>query len=146
MSTNTTNDEDLFNPENLRVRGDQLNGVNVEKLLTTVPVRKPNKRCSSAFTRRGLPARHGVVGVERQGNLLITPQLAAGSPALASSGCTCTLIGTTTLRCGRFRYRRGRSGKRLAPVARAAAEQAMTRWVRSGQQGDQRLRRVRRRR
>jgi hypothetical protein len=38
-----TND-DLFDPEKLRVRGDHLNGVTVQKLLTTVPVKRPGKQ------------------------------------------------------------------------------------------------------
>ena len=44
MNDQRQDDDDLFNPENLRVTGDTLNGVNVEKLLTTVPVRRPSKQ------------------------------------------------------------------------------------------------------
>ena len=36
--------DDLFDPEKLRVRGDHLNGVTVQKLLTTVPVKRPGKQ------------------------------------------------------------------------------------------------------
>ena len=43
-SSSSSSNEDLFSLANLRVSGDTLNGVNVEKLLTTVPVRKPGKQ------------------------------------------------------------------------------------------------------
>ena len=42
--SSSSSNEDLFSLANLRVSGDTLNGVNVEKLLTTVPVRKPGKQ------------------------------------------------------------------------------------------------------
>lgn len=37
-------DDDLFDPAKLRVTGDALNAIGVEKLLTTVPVRRPNRQ------------------------------------------------------------------------------------------------------
>src|SRR5512135_2750887 len=44
----TIADDDLFNPERVRVSGDTLAGVSVEKQLTTVPVRRPSRQ---AFIR-----------------------------------------------------------------------------------------------
>jgi hypothetical protein len=128
-----SDNDDLFNPDNLRVRGDHLNGVNVEKLLTTVPIRKPGRQ---SFVRVHPDEAYRLDTVlleskDESETYLITPALASELP------------GARVARLHLFVDRGNNPALWAIPLpgadgrenewhrsARAAAEQAMARWVR----------------
>ena len=128
-----TDDDDLFNPEKLRVNGNHLNGVGVEKMLTAVPVRRPSKQSFIRVHPNG-EYRLDTVLLELKDEgetYLLSPQLAIDLPGA---------------RVARLHVYVDRSmNPMLWPIplpgadgkdnewhrsARLAAEQAMDRWVR----------------
>jgi hypothetical protein len=133
MKTTIQDDSDLFNPEKLRVSGDTLNGVNVEKLLTTVPVRKPGRQ---SFVRvhpdEAYRLDTAILTLKDEGEVyLVLPQLAIDLP------------GTRVERLHLYVDRNMNPALWPIPLpgadgrenewhrsARIAAERAMTRWVR----------------
>ncbi len=129
-----TTTDDIFSPNNLRIKQDFIEQASVKKLLTTVPVRKPDKQW---FVRVRQEADYwlevATINLKEEGEMyIVSPQLMTELALEITPTCLFTAINrqrTLFLWPVRLPDTQGKSNK-WNDSALEAAERAKTRWIR----------------